>query len=102
MELTTLASSLQGAEASHRSLLEEKERARALAEMREDSLVAERAKVQQLTYQLRGVESKTDTHKQLATVRDEELSRMRVRPSQSPNSSSFYNPRDVTLSSLVL
>lgn len=79
IESSTVAGKLLALESSHASVLEEKERARALADVREEALSAERSRVQQLEFQLRSTEQRTDGEKQRATVRTEEVSRLRVR-----------------------
>jgi chromosome segregation protein len=79
VEVTTMAGRLQAAESASMVLSEEKERARALMEVREEALSAERARAQEMAFQLRAIEHKSDSEKQRGSVKEEELSRVRVR-----------------------
>lgn len=87
VELTSLAGRLQAAESASASLQEERERARALVELREEALTAERTKCQELAFQLRSVEHRQDSEKQRGTVKEEEALRAKVRPPLYSNSS---------------
>jgi chromosome segregation ATPase len=78
VELTTVSGQLQAAQSAHASLLEEKERARSMIELREQSLAAERSKSQEMAFKLRSIEHKSDSEKQRGTVKEGELSRAKV------------------------
>jgi chromosome segregation ATPase len=79
VEVTSMSGRLQAAEGAAATLSEDKERLRALVELREEALSAERAKAQELAFQLRTIEHKSDSEKQRGGVKEEELNRVRVR-----------------------
>ena len=80
-ELTSAAARMQTAEGAQAALGEEKERLRSLVELREEALAAERGRAQELAFQLRSFEHKSDSAKQRGSVKEEELTRVRVRAS---------------------
>ena len=78
LEVTSIAGRLNAAEGTTATLTEDKERLRALVDLREEALASERAKAQELTFQLRTIEHKSDSERQRGGVKEEELNRVRV------------------------
>jgi len=81
---------VEAGESGRAALEEERERLRALADAREESLAAERDRVAELTCQIRSAESRTDSQSQRASMRDEEVSRLRVRCCLPPLPASLH------------